>query len=101
MLGLGIYDPCFKWSGRRASSAFYARAADTKPLRTLDAFVAFARSAANAARVWRGSLEAVRIEAIGSILEEVPPNRISPTAREFTLELLIQNQQRLIEEPLP
>lgn len=85
---------------RRASSAFYARAEDTKSLRTLEAFVAFARAAPNAAHAWLKSLEAVSIEAMQRVLAEVPKDRLSPTASEFTLELLILNQQRLNEEPL-
>jgi len=82
---------------RRASSAFYASIEDAKPLGTLEAFFAFAKLVPNAARAWREHLESVKIEQVRSILGEVPPHRMSGIAREFTLALLVENQERLMK----
>lgn len=83
---------------RRARSAFYSSAADAKPLPTLDAFLAFAGLAPRAADCWRDSLATVTPEEVQRILGEVPPKRMSKIAKKFTLELLLQNQQRILKE---
>jgi len=46
-------------------------------------------------------LGAVNRDALCGILERVPPERMSETCRQFTLELLLANQQRLLEQEPP
>ena len=82
----------------RARSALYGDRNDAKPLGTLEAFLAFARLAPAAARVWLDNLAGITAEAIQAILAEVPPKRMSKIAKTFTLELLVQNQQRILRE---
>jgi hypothetical protein len=81
---------------RRASSAFYGSSTDPKPLGTVEAFVAFARLAPNGGRIWLERLKVVDRESVRRILAEVPPQRMSKITKDFTLELLCENQQRLI-----
>src|SRR5947209_5636777 len=50
-----------------------------------------------AARIWLGKLNEISHNAMDAILAEVPPERMSPVTREFTLELLMINQRRLLE----
>jgi hypothetical protein len=83
---------------RRARSAFFAEKTDPKPLGTLEAFAAFARLAPAAARCWLTHLAAVSRDAIAELLAEVPPPRMSNIGRDFTLELLMENQDRVLKE---
>ena len=78
-------------------SAFYGSSADVRPLGTIEAFQAFGNVAPRARDAWLNRLGAVNREALCGILERVPPERMSETCRQFTLELLLTNQQRLLE----
>ncbi len=81
----------------RGRSAFYSSTASNKPLELREAFRAFAAYAPDAARAWQERLRTVNREEIRGILESVPPARMSETCRNFTLELLLTNQRRLLE----
>jgi hypothetical protein len=81
---------------RRAKSAFYDSVEDTKTLGTIAAFHSFAQFAPNAARIWQKIISGVTMEEIEAIIKQVPPQRMSPVARKFTLELMMENQQRLV-----
>jgi hypothetical protein len=81
----------------KARSAFYATGSD-KPLTTLEAFKAFAGFSAPAARLWLERLAATPRDEVVSIIDEVPPMRMSGVTKEFTLELLMVNQERLLNE---
>jgi hypothetical protein len=83
---------------RRARSAFYGKASDAKPLGTFQAFSALAHLAPGGARCWLDCLTKVPRKSMQHILAEVPPKRMSKIARRFTLELLTQNQERLLKE---
>jgi len=50
-----------------------------------------------AAGIWLGKLAGIRQDEVDAILAEVPPQRMSPVTRQFTLELLTINQRRLLE----
>jgi hypothetical protein len=78
-------------------SAFYGSSADVRPLGTIEAFQAFGKVAPRARDAWLNRLRAVNREALCGILERVPSERMSETCRQFTLELLLTNQQRLLE----
>jgi len=80
----------------RARSAFYKHELDTKPLPTVEAFVEFQTSAQKAVQIWLGRLAKIDRAAVQQILEEVPENRMSRISKEFTLELLMVNQARLL-----
>jgi hypothetical protein len=81
----------------RGRSAFFASAADVRPLELRAAFQAFARRAPSAANVWLDRLHAVNREQIETILDRVPTGRMSEICKQFTTELLLTNQRRLLE----
>ena len=83
---------------RSGRSAFYASPNAERPLSTIDAFHAFGSKAKRAADVWLAQLKEVTGEAIRGILERVPADRMSGICRQFTLELLLTNQRRLLEQ---
>jgi len=82
---------------QRGRSAFYLREADNQPLLTLDAFLAFGKRSSVAKDSWLKQLLAVNRERMWGILEQVPQERMSPVCKEFTLELLLENQRRLLD----
>ena len=81
----------------KARSGFYATPQDDKTMFALDVFRRFGELDMAAARIWLGKLAEVRQNAVDAILAEVPPQRMSPVTRAFTLELLTINQRRLLE----
>ena len=81
----------------RARSGFYASPKDGKTMLALEVFRQFAARDREAARIWLGKLAAISQAAVGAILTEIPPQRMSPVTREFTLKLLMTNQRRLLE----
>jgi hypothetical protein len=83
---------------RKARSAFYATATATKPLGTFEAWQAFAQRTPRAATAWLERLRAIADNDIEQLLKEVPPRRMSKICREFTLRLLNENRNRLLEE---
>ncbi len=82
---------------RRARSKLFASAEDERPLRTLDAFLAFSRQVPEAATIWRDRLQRIKETTITKVLAEVPPNRLSAVGRDFTLQLLLENRRRILE----
>jgi hypothetical protein len=85
----------------RARSGFYATPNDEKTLPSLEVFQRFAERDQDAARIWLGKLEAISQVAVDAILGEIPPQRMSPVAREFTLKFLMINQHRLLQALKP
>jgi len=83
---------------RRAKSAFYGSPHETKPLSTLDAWQAFAQKHPNAKNAWLKRLCSISPETTETLLSQVPPQRMSETCREFTLQLLNENKRRLLAE---
>jgi hypothetical protein len=81
----------------RGRSAFYATANDARPLELREAFLAFAQRAPAAAQRWLARLHQVNQEQVWGILARVPAERMSEICRQFTLELLLVNRQRLLE----
>lgn len=80
----------------RAKSGFYASPTDQKTLPAIDAFEKFASQDSNARHLWLEKLAAIRQLDIEAILSEIPPSRMTPITRAFTLELLMINQRRLL-----
>ena len=80
----------------RARSGFYGSAQDRQTLFAMEVFRRFAAFDGDAARIWLGKLAGITQVAVDSILAEIPPQRMPPVTREFTSELLMINQQRLL-----
>jgi hypothetical protein len=83
---------------RRGRSAFYRTAADPRPLDLRDAFLSFAQRAPRGAQAWLARLRSVNRDAVSAILARVPTERMTEICRQFTLQLLVTNQQRLLEQ---
>jgi len=81
---------------RRARSAFYAQPTGSKPMTTLEAWLAFAARAQPASAAWLERLAAIDESSVQQIVAEVPSNRMSRICREFTVELLLENKRRLL-----
>ncbi len=81
----------------RGRSAFYAIGTDTRSMGTLEAFVAFGDRSPAAKQAWLERLLAVNPTDVSSILERVPPERMSPVCKEFTLALLNENRRRVLD----
>ncbi|WP_047815603.1 HipA domain-containing protein [Rhodopirellula islandica] len=81
----------------KARSSLYGRETDERVLGTLDAFVAFAERCPVAASAWRERLRLVTREELESIASRVPATRMTDVARNFTVELLLINQRRILE----
>jgi hypothetical protein len=81
----------------RATSKFFRMAENTQPLRTVEAYSAFAELRPKAAEIWLCQLAGVNKASIWGIIESVPPDRMSQVCRTFTLEILLCNQQRLLQ----
>jgi hypothetical protein len=79
---------------KRAKSAFFQTPASKKPLSTIDAFLEAVKLYPESAKFWIEQLENIDFEYI---INEVPEVLISDIGREFALELLVTNKQRLFE----
>lgn len=82
---------------RKASSRLFRDAADSKALGALDAFRAFAEPMQDKVLVWMDRLHAIERHALEDVLEQVSPKRLSAISRDFTLLLLIENRDRILE----
>jgi hypothetical protein len=82
---------------RRARSGFYLAANDSRSLPTLEAFTEFARLKPDAGERWLKMLQDVTEDEIRAIVSEVPSERMSPIAKEFTTQLILINRGRLLK----
>ncbi len=81
----------------RAQSGFYESIDDTKTLRSLSCFLAWRAIRPVAADVWIGKLGKLQSKDFKQIIDRIPKSRMTPTAKEFTLELLLINQKRILQ----
>jgi len=68
----------------RARSALYADGSATRPLSTIDAWLEFARRVPNEAHRWRERLDQFEASDVRTVLDQVPPDRMSSICRRFT-----------------
>ena len=85
---------------KRARSAFYADEGAAKPLATHEAFRLFDSKAPYGTKHWLERLTGIATETVRGILDEVPPQRMTPTTSEFTLKLLTANLELLLQDRL-
>jgi hypothetical protein len=82
---------------KRAKSAFYCSGNNTKhPLKTFDAWQAFATSCPVSARYWKDRIKQITSKQEWDILKNIPDDRISEISREFTARLLIDRRTWLL-----
>ena len=80
----------------RAKSAFYWTSNDTKPLLTIDAFIKAAQIRKDASRSWLQQLDKISSSDTRAIIDRVPEEEMSDTAKEFTQRILDLNRKRLL-----
>lgn len=97
---LNASDPRHSVEGfaRRAVSQFYD--ADGRRMRTLDAFLEFARLEHSSAEYWVAQLSRMGEVSFRLFLDRVPADWISEPAREFAVQMLQVNRRRLLESNL-
>ena len=81
----------------RGRSSFYRSITDQRLLVLSDAFRALKARVSTGADAWLDRLATVSRDDVWGILEKVPGHRMTDICREFTMELLMTNQQRLLE----
>ncbi len=81
---------------RKARSAFYAHIGDAKPMGTMEAWKVCAARVPQAAFLWRERLKQLNEQTVEQLLRKVPPHRMTDVCRRFTMELLKENQNRLV-----
>src|SRR5437868_5562789 len=77
-------------------SGLLRRSQQGKPMTTVEAWQAFAQLVPQQARIWLERLQAVNRATAEAVVGQVPPSRMSSISRQFTLEMLIENQKRLV-----
>lgn len=80
---------------RKARSAFYADMGAAKPMSTVEAWKACAARTPQAASIWRERLGQINEQVVDPLLREIPAQRMTAVCRQFTMELLKENQKRL------
>ena len=80
----------------RAKSALFASPSNTKPMKTLEAFLEAAKIRPEAADYWTAKLAILKPDDFKSVLADVPDTVISAPAREFAQKMLEVNMQRIL-----
>ncbi|MEK6747707.1 MAG: phosphatidylinositol kinase [Pseudomonadota bacterium] len=80
----------------RAKSALFTSPADTRPLKTLEAFQEAAKIRPDAAAYWVTKLARLTLDDYRAILADVPDSEITAPARDFALKMLEINTQRIL-----
>lgn len=81
---------------RKARSAFYASVGDAKPMSTIEAWKACANRTPQAASIWLERMRRINEQAVEQLLKEIPSHRMTAVCQKFTMELLKENQKRLV-----
>jgi hypothetical protein len=81
----------------RARSALYRAPTDGKPMLTTDAFYEAARRRPRAARYWLQKVSGLDCDAVCQILQQVPMDTMSDTAKRFAFEILKANKARILD----
>jgi hypothetical protein len=81
---------------KRARSAFYVDPSQKRSMTTMAAWRAFSQKSSAAGRIWLERLEAVEPAMMQTLIDQVPPQRMSQISRDFTLALLIENRRRML-----
>jgi len=83
---------------KRAKSGFYSSIEDSRTLRSHDCFAKWRNIDEAAADFWLERLSRLQVEQFSDLIDRVPETRMTPSAKEFTLELLLTNQRLLLFE---
>jgi hypothetical protein len=83
---------------RKARSEIFKLKTDNKPLLTVDAFYNAVDKRENAKVHWLSSLKKLKDEEILGVFACVPDDVITDSAREFAIQMVLENKKRLLED---
>ncbi len=83
---------------KKARSELFASIGDKKTLTTLDAFYLSVEKRAVAKQHWMSKLDELTNDTLNNILDSVPDEIMTPTAKKFTFEMLIENRKRVLND---
>ncbi len=82
----------------RARSELFLNERDKKPLTTVGAFIEACRLSGNRTQpYWLGKLSELSASDIREVFERVPASCMSDTSKEFAIQVVYENQKRLLE----
>lgn len=82
---------------RRARSEIFKFKTDKKPLTTVEAFIHAVKDRQKAKVHWISKLQALSTPQIQSVFDKVPECCMSNLAKEFAIQMVLENQRRLLE----
>ena len=82
---------------RKARSGFYGPASDRNAISSFDAFVAGIKFAGNAAKFWRGRLEALQKADVEEVFAAFPDGWVSDSAAAFAIACVEDNRSRILD----
>jgi hypothetical protein len=80
----------------KAHSQLYLTKNANKPLSTYDAFIQAAEKCQKAKEHWLLRLSELNMNDICNVVERVPKEMMSEVAREFAIQMILENQKRLL-----
>ncbi|MFK4073891.1 hypothetical protein ACI2KX_09330 [Ectopseudomonas khazarica] len=83
---------------RKARSEIFKMKHDKKPLLTIDAFFTAIEEREAAKKHWIEKLRSLSSDEIYAIFENIPPEIITETSREFSAKMVFENQRRLLTD---
>lgn len=83
---------------RKARSELFKIKTDKKPLLTVEAFQHAVEGRPEAKKHWLEKLETLTEDHIRTVFEQVPDRCISPIARTFAIEMVLENRRRLLND---
>lgn len=83
---------------RKSRSEFFKLKTDKKPLLNIDCFFMAVNRRPVAKKYWLQKLSDISPGTIENILKEIPVDIMSEVSKKFTLQLLLENRKRLLED---
>lgn len=83
---------------RKARSELFKLKTDKKPLSTVETFIHAVEDRPAAREHWLGKLRELTEETISGVFNDIPENCISDVARNFAIEMVLENRRRLLED---
>ena len=81
----------------RARSALFAESTDEKSLTTLDAFLVATERKSQVRQFWLARLKVLELVNFESILDRIDETMMSDVAKNFALQMLLENRDRLLK----
>jgi len=83
---------------KKAKSELFKLKTDKKPLNTLECFFHAVKDREAAKQHWLKKLEDLSEHGINCVFDKIPHNLITPLARQFAIEMVLENRERLLND---